>query len=183
MKEVLYHIILIRELLGSHVSCLRRRFRASTLWGSGAILGLRVFYPALTQKHVAIAGDDLAAAFAQLSIHMPEQHDIQWACCLFFKSVNVNYARAAPRVCEAPKPWPSVAKWLRLLQHPYWGELRRSIASFGLEAELGLFEDSVRNTQGLRCSPEVSCRACLKLSSKSHIAWQQRGYVCDRQAA
>ena len=84
MKEFLYHVILVNEMRSGRVSVLRSHFKYATLYGSGALRGLSIFFPSVKATLQAAAADDLRKAFFyRHGVKFPEAHDLQWNLCLF----------------------------------------------------------------------------------------------------
>ena len=142
IKEYLWHIILIDDDLGGVSSPLRQRFLKESRWGTGGVAGMRVFYPSVTKAGLHAMALDLAQALGDIGVVLVCIHALQWFLCMFQKALNPGYRRLFLSECKSAKPWPQVKQWTRLLRHPHWPVLRRSILSFGLASELETFETS-----------------------------------------
>ena len=184
VKEFLWHIILIDELSFTRISALRVYFRSRTLWGSGGRAGLKLYFPVVVKSMENEAALQVREGFCKLGVYLPCMHSLQWKLCVTQKSLNIDYKRLAPPDIDTRVKTPaSLAKWKRLLQHPYWVELRKEALSFGdgeLKQELCQFESSVQQFAKLPQSlSDITCRHCLGLGgSKGHEFWQKRGYHC-----
>ena len=56
-------------------------------------------------------------------------HSLQWKLYVTQKSLNIDYKRLAPPDIDTRvKTLGFLAKWMRLLQHPYWVELRKEVS-------------------------------------------------------
>ena len=132
------------------VSVLRHHFKYETLYGSGAVRGLTIFFPSLKANLQGAAADALRRAFFyRHGVKFPEAHDLQWNLCLFQKSCNPCYARLPPHDLHRRKTVGRVREWQHLLEHPFWPSLKAFIVSFDLEDDVARFVAAVQRAQGL----------------------------------
>ena len=90
-KELLWHCVLFREAYdhihgrsGSSLIAFRQRLFATTLFGSGGLQGLRIFYPRVTQQTAHECAEELRQYLeCTHGVTFMEAHDNQWGLCTY----------------------------------------------------------------------------------------------------
>ena len=201
-KEVIWHCVLLREAYdyvhnrsGVSLIAFRQRLFAKSLYGTGGLQGLRLFYPRVTQKTAHECAEDLRQYLESThGVIFMEAHDNQWGLCDFQKSVNAGYNRK-PRMVGL-KDAGFFCDWHERIQTYPGGPLLFKMICEGVR--LGddfdaFFEGAglvAKSVQQGALKRDVSCRYCWFLAgamaSKAGISFCHKhfvdlGAVCDER--
>ena len=199
-KEVIWHCVLLREAYdyvhsrsSDSLIAFRHLLFAKSLYGSGGVQGLRLFYPRVTPQTAHEHAEDLRQYLASThGVTFMEAHDNQWCLCSFQKSVNAGYNRKPPMAVVKDAGF--FSDWHEKIRtYPGGSRLFKMICvgvRLGDEFDeffegAGLVATSVQQGALKR---DVSCRYCWFLAgamtnragkSFSHKHFVDLGAVCD----
>ena len=192
VKEIMWHAILLREAFdwkqkrrGNGLG-IRKQIFVESLYGTGGLRGLALFYPAVQEQTTTACAQDLQQYLCdEYSFHFHEAHDEQWSLCLFQKTLNTKYNR---RLLNSQlKPACYFATWhQRFTEYPLGiGFFQELAGNVGLEDEFLEFAAQCSELHKLikqgKLAGDNSCRLCWReagVSLKRNSRQSHKQFAC-----